>query len=295
MTDGQPRYDDFGVQVAPGPESTAYSDADWQRSGANFPDLIGDYPADGEVEDAGVANRRTWYLDDVAKYMYKNDFRPDLTGDQTNDTYTIGFALDSTADDFLEKTANLGNGLFFSVKNGDELAFALIAALNDTIEKSASFTTATVPSARTSEGVAFFQSYFFPLAQSAFGEGHIRAGASTGDIQDKNGNSPLEDPTPGECNSGTFKSDAGFYGDAFDEVPLPNPRTLYVFKSSPTVGAIPPAFDLSLTAADLSIDAFAIALDPASNSALYTVFGSTALTKEGRADEVISYTQAASS
>jgi type IV pilus assembly protein PilY1 len=286
VTDGQPSYDDFGAQLAPDPASTGTGFSD-------YADLIGDYNADGEVEDPGVANRHTWYLDDIAKYMYENDFRPDLADDQTIDTYTIGFALDSTSDDFLEKTALMGNGLFFSVKNGDELAFALIEALNDIIEKSASFTAATVPSARTSDGVAFFQSFFFPRASAAFWEGHIRAWTITGDgdIEDKNGNCALDDPTVGECNSGPFKSDAVYFWDAAEEVPAPDSRTLYVSKSSPTKGAIPPSFDHSLTAADLNIDPFAAAPDPAPNSALYTVFGTASLNEEGLADEVVSYTR----
>jgi hypothetical protein len=66
VTDGQPSYDDFGAQLAPDPASTAAGFSD-------YADLIGDYNADGEVEDPGVANRHTWYLDDIAKYMYEND------------------------------------------------------------------------------------------------------------------------------------------------------------------------------------------------------------------------------
>jgi len=107
--------------------------------------------------------------------MYDKVFLPDLGGIQTLDTFTVGFASDTATTDFLERSAQLGNGTFYQVKDGDQLTEALVAALNDIIEKSASFTAATVPSARTEDGSDFYQSYFFPRSKSAFWEGHIRA------------------------------------------------------------------------------------------------------------------------
>lgn len=298
VTDGLPTYDDFGDD----PTSTAQGFTD-------FPDLIGNYydPKDPDTglsidpdspEVPGDAVESGYYIDDIAKYMYDHDFRPDLPDDQTIDTYTVGFATTGSTNDLLKRTAELGNGTFYDVQDGDQLTYALIAALNDIIEKSASFTAATVPSARTTDGADFYQSYFFPRGKSAFWEGHVRAWAidAAGEIRDKNGDCALADPTPGECNSGPFRADAQYFWDAADQVPPPGTsnaagvRTLYVSKS-PTANALPPAFDQTLTAADLGIQTFITSGDPAPNSPLYPVVGSTALNEEGLADEVVAYTR----
>lgn len=296
VTDGLPTHDNFDAD----PASTAQGFSD-------FMDLIGNYyaptdPVTGLSTDPdnpeipGDANESGFYLDDIAKYMYDHDFRPDLADDQTIDTYTVAFAADAATGDFLKRTADLGNGLSFRVKDGDQLAVALISALNDIIEKSASFTAATVPSARTTDGADFYQSFFFPRSKSAFWEGHVRAWqiSGSGEILDKNGVCALDDPTPGQCNSGPFLPEAQFFWDAADQVPepgtsnAPGVRQLYVSKS-PTPNALPPAFDLTLDAADLGLQPFTTPGDPAPNSALYPVVGSTAINAEGLADEVVAY------
>jgi len=261
---------------------------------ANFGNLIGDYYADGEVEVPGDPDEPAYYLDDIAKYMYDHDFRPDLNGDQTVDTYTVGFATDSATDDYLERTATLGNGNFYKVQDGDELTNALIAALNNIIEKSVSFTAATVPAARTEDGADFYQSYFFPRAKNAFWEGHIRAWKidADGNIEDKNGACALDDPDVGECNSGPFKPGAEFFWDAADQVPASDSRNLYVSNTGVTSGLLPPAFtQANISAADLFVQPFTAAPDHAPNSPLYLVNGSTATTEEGLADEIVAATR----
>jgi type IV pilus assembly protein PilY1 len=281
VTDGVPTRDDF---LNPDPTSTAVGFDD-------FDDLIGDYNNDGETEVPGNADETSWYLDDIAKYMYERDFRPDLADVQTIDTYTVGLATGADADALLSKTADVGNGLFLKAKDGDQLAFALIEALNDIIEKAQSFTAASVPSARTIDGGDFYQSYFFPSGKSAFWEGHIRAWRITagGDIHDKNDVCALDDPDAGECNSGPFLSSAEYFWDASEEMPQPDSRKLFTSKlvaGAPTMVA----FDDTLTAADLTLAAFVNAPpDPTPNSALYPVVGSTALNAEGLADEVIAF------
>ncbi len=283
VTDGQSSRDDLDQD----PTDTALGFA-------NFGDLIGDYHADGEVEVPGDPDEPTYYLDDIAKYMYDLDFRPDLDGDQTVDTYTVGFATDSTTDDFLERTATLGNGNFYKVQDGDELTNALISALNNIIEKSVSFTAATVPSARTADGAAFYQTYFFPRSKDAFWEGHIRAWKidADGNIEDKNGDCALDDPDFGECNSGPFKPGAEFFWDAADQVPASASRNLYVSNTGVTSGSLPPAFtQANISAADLFVQPFTAAPDHAPNSPLYLVNGSTATTEEGLADEIVAATR----
>ncbi|HEY5656469.1 MAG TPA: hypothetical protein VIY27_01635, partial [Myxococcota bacterium] len=296
VSDGLPSRDDFDAD----PVATAMGFAE-------FDDLIGDYHVDTIGEDAeeapaayGLLDERAFYLDDIAQYMYENDFRPDLAGDQTIDTYTVGFAADMETRAFLSRTAQVGNGLFFTAADGEELADQLVAALNHIIEKSASFTAASVPSARTSDGSDFYQSYFFPRGASAFWEGHVRSWHITGDgdIYDANDTCALDDPTPGECNSGPFKPDAVFFWDAAEQVPQPDEtvtpgRKLYVSKSE-TFGSLPTTWVQSnIDAADLLVDAFTnpnqIPSDPTPNNPFYPDRGSRAFNEEGLADEIVAY------
>jgi type IV pilus assembly protein PilY1 len=290
VTDGLPSRDNFEDD----PADTALGFVDFASPPGPI-GLIDDYHVDGEIEDPGAANGATYYLDDIAKYMYDKDFRPDLAGNQTIDTYTIGFATDTVTDDYLERTAVLGNGTFYKVVDGDELTLALIAALNDIIEKSASFTAATVPSARTKDGADFYQSFFFPRGRSAFWEGHIRAWTIDAAGAIKGNESPvplcaLDDPTPGECNSGPFRPDAVYFWDAAEEIPLPASRNLYVSDSGATNGSVPPAFNqTNITYQELGLDAFAAAPDPAPNSPLYGIVGSTAINEMGLAAEIVEH------
>jgi type IV pilus assembly protein PilY1 len=279
VTDGVPTRDDFDL-----------SGAGTDEGFADFHSLIGNYYADAETEEPGNAEETALYVDDIAKYMYDHDFRPDFPDDQTIDTYTVGFAVDAAAADLLQRTATLGNGLFFTAQDGDQLTFALIEALNDIIEKAASFTAASVPSARTADGADFYQSYFFPRSKNAFWEGHIRAWHidALGDIEDKNGNCALDDPDPGECNSGPFVSDAEYFWDAAEEVPVSGSRNLYVSKTTATANNLPPTWDnTNIAAADLNLAAFTAPPSPLPNSALYPIVGSTALNEEGLADEIV--------
>lgn len=282
VTDGSPDRDDFDAD----PLGTA-------QGFARFGQLIGDYNQDGELEVPGNAVETSWYLDDIALYMHEKDFRPDLDGEQTFDVYTIGLATEPATNDFLRRTAEVGGGRFFHAQDGEELGAALLAAINDIIEKSQSFTAATVPSSRTADGGDFYTSFFLPSGKRAFWEGHLRAWHITaaGDILDANGNCALFDSDPGECNSGSFDPAAVPFWDAGEQVPAPALRTLY---TSLLGGAGPDRapFDAGLTAADLGIEAFATPgspPDPSPNSSLYTLAGSTATHEEGLADEVVAY------
>ena len=294
VTDGLPTRDDFDID----PADTAAGFGDFQ-------DLIGDYHLDSAGEDLDEApaadpEEAAYYLDDIAQFMFENDFRPDMVGDQNIDTYTIGFATDAATDAFLERTANLANGFYFHAKDGDELTLHLLAALNDIIEKAASFTAASVPSARTADGADFYQSYFFPRGKSAFWEGHIRAWhiTASGAILDKNGDCALDDPTPGECDSGPFLEGAEFFWDAAEEVPQPDEtvsptRTLYMSKASlNTFGALPPVFNqTNVLYTDLDLGVFTnpnqVPSDSTPNDVLYPLLGSTAYNEEGLADEIV--------
>jgi type IV pilus assembly protein PilY1 len=106
ITDGIATRDDFDAD----PASTA-------AGFTNFGALIGDYNVDGEIELPGASTEGSLYLDDVAKMMHETDCRPDMAGEQTLDIYTIGFTSEGDANALLQKTADAGNGLFFTSNN----------------------------------------------------------------------------------------------------------------------------------------------------------------------------------
>jgi len=277
ITDGEPTRDDFDRD----PTATAVGFSE-------YGDLIGDYHADGQVE---VPEDDDWepayYIDDIAKFMHENDFRPDMDGDQTLDIYTIGFTTSPEANSLLRRTADLGNGLFFTSNNAEELTEAISKAITDIIEKSQSFTAATVPSTRTADGGDFFTSFFLPSAKIAFWQGHLRAFDidAAGDIYDKNGTCAYLDPDPGECNSGPFNPAAVPFWDAGEQVPASGSRSLHVSVPNGATNKLA-NFDSALTAALMGIEPFAAPPAPAPNQ----IFpGSRALNEEGLADEVTSY------
>ena len=268
ITDGEPTKDDFDIAD---PADTALGFADFKNK------LIGDYNPDGEVEEPGDADESSFYLDDIALFMQTNDFRLDMADDQVIDTYTVGFTTGTVANALLAKTAAVGNGLFYHSNNADELTRAIIDAMTDIIQKSQSFTAATVPAARTAAGENLYVSLFIPSGKTPYWEGHLENFQITalGEIFDSNGDCALDSPVPGECFSGAFLPEAEPFWDAGEEIPSPASRNL--FSSLLAVPGDKVPFDVSLEAADLGV------VFPPLNP--YT--GSTALNAEGLTDEII--------
>ena len=194
ITDGEPTKDDFDNSA---PTTTA-------QSFGSFANLIGNFNNDGENETSipascncdSSANEGALYLDDIAKFMHEKDFRPDLDGDQTLDVYTVGFTTNAFANALLQKTAAVGNGQYHSSNTAEQLSTAIITSITDVIEKSQSFTAATVPASRTAEGEQLYVSLFTPK-ESPYWEGHLRSYRLTGagDILDANGNCAIDDPS----------------------------------------------------------------------------------------------------
>ena len=279
ITDGEPTMDTFRANS---------NTADGTNVGfSDFMQLIGDYNPDGEQEVGGPAcaggNTCALYLDDIAMFMQDNDFRPDLDGTQAIDVYTVGFATTPEANDLLSRTAAVGNGLFFSSNNAEELADALVSAVTDIVQKSQSFTAATVPATRTADGGNIYTSLFVP-SDTPYWEGQLKLFEidPNADILDANGNCALLNPSPpGECKSGSIAPSAVPFWDAADEIPASPSRTLST--SLPGAGKVP--FDSTLTSAALG--------DPndgsddltAADIPLYP--GSGATTAEELADEII--------
>jgi type IV pilus assembly protein PilY1 len=220
ITDGEPTKDDFDTSS---PTSTA-------QSFSQFGNLIGNYNGDTETELTGV-DEGGLYLDDIAKFMHEKDFRLDLDGDQTLDVYTVGFTTNAAANALLEKTANVANGQYHFSNNAEQLSSAIITTITDVIEKSQSFTAATVPASRTADGEQLYVSLFTPKEATPYWEGHLRSYRLTGagEILDANGQCAIDDPT-GDCFSGSFLPTASNppYWDAANEVPDPDSRELRV-------------------------------------------------------------------
>ena len=228
ITDGEPTKDDF----------------DYMNRDRFEDDLVGDYNPDNTLPEAGdetppdgggcaYCNETTFYLDDMAKFMQDHDFHRDLAGNQTIDVYTVGFTTGSVANALLEKTADVGNGLFFSSNNAEDLAEAIVASVTDIIEKTQSFTSATVPASRTADGDNFYTSFFLPKASTGFWEGHLKNFGFTGDgdIVNKDGfcatGESASDPPPCDSN-GTLRFFDEAYWDAAEEIPQPGSRRLYL-------------------------------------------------------------------
>jgi len=285
VTDGEPTFDDFYPYVDPTDTALGFSD---------FANLIGNYNGDSEDEfPSGCFPSRhcSRFLDDIAKFMRDHDFRPDLPNDQVIDTYTVGFRTSQFANDLLQKTADVGNGLFFRADDADALKDALIQAMLDIVEKTQSFTASTVPASRTVEGADFYTSFFLPLGADPFWQGHLQAYHITaaGDILDKDGVCALDDPNaPAECNSGPFLPNAEPFWDAGEEIPSTTARNLVTHKLS---GGTPStvAFDVGLTWEDLDLERFDADGDATTPAPNRNYPGSNALNEEGLADEIIQY------
>ncbi|ABB31209.1 type IV pilus assembly protein PilY1 [Geobacter metallireducens GS-15] len=127
------------------------------------------------------------FLDDVAKYLYTHDLRPDLQGTQNVTTYTIGYAHDSP---LLQRTAQNGGGLYFTANNAAELEHSLLMALDDIAKKLQTYTAPVVPITRTSSGDKMYLAFFKPLAYSKFwvGDLHKYGLSSSNQIIDSAGN-----------------------------------------------------------------------------------------------------------
>jgi len=223
ITDGAPTNDNFAISGSGNSNTTGrtlgFSDFE--------PRLIGDYNPDGEVELTGVDNGAL-YLDDIAKFMQDNDFRPDMDGKQVIDIYTVGFATSGAANALLTKTAAVGNGEFFTGTQAQELTDALVSSIQSILLKTQAFTAATVPATRTSYGGKFYNSLFRPSADNGFWEGELFSWTITeaGEILDDNGQCAFNgNPVP--CVEGVFNPGATPHWNAADAVPAPASRRLY--------------------------------------------------------------------
>jgi type IV pilus assembly protein PilY1 len=117
----------------------------------------------------------TDYLDDVAKYLYDSDLRPDMEGQQNIITYTIGFQVDSQHQ-LLQRTAANGHGKYYYTQTVQSLADAFQNIVDDILTKQASFVAPTVPVSRMEREVSddnIYLAFFKPL-QDRMWSGNIK-------------------------------------------------------------------------------------------------------------------------
>ena len=268
LTDGEPGSDNF---------ATSGSNTDGFGS---FGALIGDYAPDA-VGDPDIGTDATpetgppWidgagagYLDDVALFMQQNDLRPVEYPSSTQkvDVYTIGLGTTGAAvNSLLQKTANNGNGIYRQGNQSGQLVTALIDSLSDIISKSQSFTAATVPASRTTDGENFYATFFRPSQDSPFWEGHLKNFEITpsGDILDASGNCAVgaTATTPPCPTNAPLRTGATGFWDAADAIPDPGSRTLYLGRGGTTIFSNPPAWS-SVTASDLGLVAGDLSTSP---------------------------------
>ncbi len=220
--------------------------------------------------------------------MQNNDFRPDKPGTQVIDVYTVGFTTSPQANDLLSRTAAQGNGLFFHSNNAEELATAIVGAISDIVQKSQSFTAATVPATRTSDGGNIYTSLFLPQNNNPFWEGHLKLFNITadGDILDCERQLRAGEPDSGRGVQGAARSRRRRRrtGTPGKLIPAPASRSLYTTMPSGSTQVRVP-FDTTLPLSGLG--------DPATTTDDLTLAdiasypGSGATTVAGLKDTII--------
>jgi type IV pilus assembly protein PilY1 len=117
----------------------------------------------------------TDFLDDVAKYLYDSDLRPDMEGKQNIITHTIGFQVDSQHQ-LLQRTATHGHGKYYYTATVQNLADAFQNIVDDILAKQASFIAPIVPVSRMEREVSgdkIYLALFKPL-QDKMWSGNIK-------------------------------------------------------------------------------------------------------------------------
>ena len=250
MTDGEPTKDTFPHYDPEYLNTIGNADGDGNECSTDFPDTCTDAPETGRDDGLTYKSGGTDWLDDVAHYLYDSDLHPGLEGTQNVITYTIGFVVDHP---LLQETADNGNGTYFTTNQSDELADQLEEAILDIIDRSFSFTAASVPTGRTAFGDGFYSAFFFPSDTKPFWEGHLEAFRlrPDGSVEDKNGNLAIDSTTL------LFKEDRVPFWDSGIELRTNTSRSLYTTISGArtdfdTTNPLLDPNDFGLSASELS-------------------------------------------
>lgn len=237
----------FVIVISPGVSSEDLTGAN-QYMPETFSDYDGDNATGGIGEGNVTAGAYTYpiptnlggstYLDDVAYYLYTHHVVTYNQGFQNISTYTIGYMGDQEGNLFLINTSNNGNGnvnlydtadpkygrYHFTAESPENLSSVLLAAVDDIISKTSTFTAPVVPVTRTTSGDRIYMAFFKPIGGN-FWEGNVtKFGiSSTNEIVDSEGN-------PAAWPNGAIKKDARPYWQTKDWAD--NTKSNYIHNSS---------------------------------------------------------------
>ncbi len=174
VTDGEPTNDgNLPTYPTPGSNHTTFNNDFRKWTNASLT-----CPITATCNSSCASSCTADSLHEVAYFLNQTDLRPDLTGVQSVTTYTISFGLSVSTDPaaiaILQKTADLGGGLFKNTSSGEELAAAMKAAVSDVVSRSTSFSSSAASSLQTAKTAqtGSYLARFRPLQGPAW-EGHI--------------------------------------------------------------------------------------------------------------------------
>ena len=150
-------------------DGLANYDNDWDV----VTDTIGDHDGDADPDDCkegddGCASQGE-YFDDVAKYLYDNDMRSDLDGDQNITTYVVGFQIDDT---LLSNAAEQGGGEYYTANDFDGLTTALQSAVEDILDKISSGTAVSTIATSSQSDDYLIRAKFLPQSWKGYLEAY---------------------------------------------------------------------------------------------------------------------------
>lgn len=188
-----------------------------------------DNAADGLVEQLtkGVGKHTSSpvsYLSALSGWMRNEDVNPNSAGKQTVRTFTIGFSEGAaSAEHLLKQTAENGGGKYFDATDASKLRSSLQTALNNILEKNASFTSPSVASNNFNRTQTFDSAYYsmFLPNKGPRWLGNIKKFkvTSSGDVVDSKGNNAIgEDGNikAEACSYWTSAEECGASGDGND-------------------------------------------------------------------------------
>ncbi len=100
------------------------------------------------------------HFDDIAYYMYHEDLRPDMDGQQNVVTYVVGFHEDIS---LLPEAAANGDGLFFQADNAVELYLSMEYAIQDILRRISAGSAVAVVSTERGIDDRLYRGKFMPL------------------------------------------------------------------------------------------------------------------------------------
>lgn len=113
-----------------------------------FASTIGGSPA-ATCDFTTTPSRCPSKADEIAAWLYRNDFRGDLGGTQRISTYVVDMSGGSATGDLMRSIAKQGGGRYFSARNNVKLKAAVLEALDDISNRGQTFATSAVTSIQT--------------------------------------------------------------------------------------------------------------------------------------------------